>query len=97
MEIFALQGDQIIRKCAPVAGKLESVTNLVIAGSHTSPHTIRGKVQTRVEGDVRFVVVPRATTIDHADRHNQTKLPKGSYSISPQRERGGTGDRAVED
>ena len=98
MEIFALQGDQIIRKLAkPIVGKLESAKDLVVAGSHTSPHTIKGTCKTRVDGDRRFVRVARATEIVHADRHRTTKLPKGDYEIFPQRERGGAGDRAIED
>lgn len=98
MQFHALQGDQVIRKLdKPIAGKLEPATNLVIAGSHTSPHTIRGKVLTRMDGDVRKVRVARATTIEHSDRHRTTKLTKGDYEIYPQRERGGDGDRAVED
>jgi hypothetical protein len=98
MDIFALQGDQIVRKLSkPIAGKLEKAKDLVIAGSHTSPHTITGLCRTRVEGDRRLVRVSRATTIVHADRHRTTDLPKGDYEIFPQRERGGDGDRAVED
>jgi hypothetical protein len=98
MEIFALQGDQIIRKLEKkITGKLETAKDLVIAGSHTSPHTILGKCLTRMDGDRRLVRVGRSTTIVHADRHNETKLSKGDYEISPQRERGGDGDRAVED
>jgi hypothetical protein len=99
MEIFALQGDQIIRKLPnPDTGKLEPARDLVIAGSHTSPHIIRGKCLTRLDGDRRFVRVARATTIaHHADRHRDTALPKGDYEIYPQRERGGNGDRAIED
>jgi len=98
MEIFALQGDQIIRKLAkPITGKLETAKELVIAGSHTSPHTIKGTCKTRVSGDRRLLRVARATEIVHADRHLTTKLPKGDYEIFPQRERGGDGDRAVED
>ena len=98
MEIFALQGDQIIRKMPePITGKLEAAKDLVIAGSHTSPHTIKGACKTRVDGDRRLVRVARATEIVHADRHRTTKLPKGDYEIFPQRERGGAGDRAIED
>ena len=98
MDVFALQGDQIIRKLdKPLTGKLESAKALVIAGSHTSPHTIKGPCKTRVAGDRRYVRVARATEIVHADRHRTTKLPKGDYEIFPQRERGGDGDRAVED
>lgn len=98
MNVFALQGDQIIRKMErPIAGKLEAVKDLVIAGSHTSSHIIKGACKTRVEGDIRFVRVARATKIIHADRHQATEMPKGDYEIGPQRERGGDGDRAVKD
>lgn len=98
MEIFALQGDQIIRKLDKrITGKLEAAKDLVIAGSHTSPHTIRGTVYTRLEGDLRLVQVRKGTTIEHAGRHRATQFPKGDYSIGPQRERGGDGDRAVGD
>jgi hypothetical protein len=98
MNIFAIQGDQIIRKLEkPIVGKMEAARNLVIAGSHASPHTIKGMCKTRVNGDRRLVRVARATEIVHADRHRITKLPKGDYEIFPQRERGGAGDRAVED
>ena len=98
MDIFAIQGDQIIRKLAkPITGNLEVAKDLVIAGSHTSPHTLKGTCKTRVDGDRRIVRVARATEIVHADRHRTTELPKGDYDIFPQRERGGQGDRAVED
>ena len=98
MDVFALQGDQIICKLSkPITGKLEAAKDLVIAGSHTSSHTIKGAVKTRVDGDRRLVRVARATEIVHADRHRTTKLPKGDYEIFPQRERGGSGDRVVED
>jgi len=98
MDIFALQGDQIIRKLdKPIEGKLEPVSNLVIAGSYTAPHTIRGTVHTRMEGDLRLVHVRKGTVIEHDGRHHETLLPKGDYSICPQRERGGDGDRAVMD
>jgi hypothetical protein len=98
MKIFALQGDQIIRKLdKKITGHLEAAKDLVIAGSHTTPHIIRGTVHTRLEGALRLVQVRRGTTIEHAGRHRATQLPKGDYSIGPQRERGGDGDRAVED
>jgi hypothetical protein len=98
MEIFALQGDQVIRKLDnDIAGNLEPATNLVIAGSHSSPHTIRGIVLTRMEGDVRLVRVELDTTIEHAGRHRKTVLPAGDYEIFSQRERGGNGDQAVLD
>jgi len=98
MEIFALQGDQrIIKLDKPIKGKLLPATNLVIAGSHEGAHTILGKCMTRVERDARLVRVARKTKIVHASRHKETLLPKGDYSIGPQRERGGDGDRAVED
>ena len=98
MNIFAIQGDQIIRKLAnPITGKLDAAKDLVIAGSHTSPHIIKGTCKTRVDGDRRLVRVARATEIVHADRHRTTELPKGDYEICPQRERGGQGDRAVGD
>jgi hypothetical protein len=98
MKIFALQGDQIIRKLdRGIAGNLESATNLVIAGSHSSPHTIRGNVLMRMDGDVLLVRVELDTTIEHAGRHQNTVLPAGDYEIFSQRERGGNGDHAVED
>jgi hypothetical protein len=97
-DIFALQGDQIIRKLDKrIAGELEPARDLVIAGSHSSPHIIVGRCYTRMERDRRLVRVSRATIIKHADRHRPTKLIKGDYEIYPQRERGGDGDRAVED
>ncbi len=98
MNIYAHQGDQVISKLSkPIKGKLEEAAELVIAGSHTSAHTIRGKVMTRVDGDRRFVRVAEPTVITHADRHNTTPLEAGDYVIYAQRERGGNGDRAVED
>jgi len=98
MKINILHGDQVIRKLSnPIKGDLDPATDLVIAGSHSSPHTIRGNVLTRSESDVRFVRVESDTVIDHADRHKTVQLPAGDYVIYPQRERGGDGDRAVED
>jgi hypothetical protein len=98
MDIFALQGDQVIRQLSqPIAGQLAPAKLLVIAGSHSAPHTIRGTVYTRMEGDLRLVRVKKATVIEHTGRHRPTMLPKGDYSIGTQRERGGDGDRAVED
>jgi hypothetical protein len=98
MEIFALQGDQVIRQLSkPITGKLALAKDLVIAGSHSAPHTIRGTVYTRMEGDIRLVQVKKGTFVEHEGRHRPTRLPKGNYSIGPQRERGGDGDRPVED
>jgi hypothetical protein len=102
MHIIALQGDQVIRAAAEpfsaeVAKKLRPATNLVIAGSHSSPHTILGHVLTCMDGEMRQVRVGRATIIEHADRHLTTRLAAGDYEIYPQRERGGDGDRAVAD
>lgn len=98
MQLEALQGDVVIRKLdKKITGELDLAKDLVIAGSHSSPHTVVGAVRTRVEGDVRYLRVAKATTIKHADRHRTTKLAAGDYMIYPQRERGGNGDRAVED
>jgi hypothetical protein len=97
MEIYALQGDLRIEKLASISGKLQPAKDVVLAGSHEGEHVLKGACETRVEGDVRLVRVRRATKIVHASRHQETQLAKGCYSIGPQRERGGDGDRAVED
>ncbi|HEY5960282.1 MAG TPA: hypothetical protein VIV60_27200 [Polyangiaceae bacterium] len=97
MEIYALQGDLRIEKLAKISGKLTPANNLVLAGSHEGEHVLIGTCETRMEGDVRLVSVKRATKIVHASRHQETRLATGCYSIVPQRERGGEGDRAVED
>jgi hypothetical protein len=98
MHIFAIQGDQVIRKLdTKISGKLQPATNLVIAGSHEGTHTIKGTCQTRLDGDIRLVRVQRKTKLVHASRHLETAMPAGDYSITTQRERGGDIDRAVED
>jgi hypothetical protein len=98
-QLHARHGDLVIEKIAalPAGLKLAKVTSPVVAGRLSSPHTVRGTVGIATDGDDTYVQVERATTLDHADRHLPAKLGKGLYHFYPQRERGGQGDRAVED
>ena len=96
MEIYARQGDQVI-EAKGITGELTEHTDLVIAGSQTSAHTLRGKCEARREGTRLFVRLSADSVITHADRHRDTPIVAGTYEIRPLRERGGNGDRAVED
>lgn len=98
-EIYARHGDLVIEKF-PLnthSGDLDRATDYVVAGSHSSPHTIRGVCLQRRDGEQIRVRIPEDTQLVHADRHTVIPLPAGDYTIGPLRERGGEGDRAVED
>jgi hypothetical protein len=98
MEIYARQGDLVITKLAkPSTADLAKKTNLVLACSDTSPHTVRGVVLAAQSGQMWTIRVERKTEIVHGSRHFATKLVPGDYEIRPLRERGGAMDRAVED
>jgi hypothetical protein len=95
-EIFARQGDVVIRQQA-ATGELVPATDLVVAGASSHPHTIVGPCLHRREGRTTIVRLAADTTIAHAGRHQPIPLPAGDYRLSPLRERGDDGDRAVED
>jgi hypothetical protein len=96
MKIFARHGDVVIRQ-QPVTGELAPATDLVIAGSSSSPHTVRGACQYRLDGQVTSVRLAADTVIEHAGRHKPIPLPAGDYQFSALRERGDKDDRKVED
>lgn len=100
MEIQCLHGDMVLLKSPiPDGTTLKPATDLIIAGSHTSPHTIAGKVLTSEPSEFRerWIRISEDTTISHAGRHATKPLPAGDYRVYPQRERGSGMDRAVED
>jgi hypothetical protein len=96
MEIFARQGDVVIRKTRLV-GELDDATDLVVAGASSHPHTIRGACKFKRDGNITVVRVPDDTTIEHAGRHQSISLPAGDYELTSLRERGDEYDRQVED
>lgn len=97
MEIYARQGDLVINKAATMPDGLEKQRGLVLAGATSSPHTVVGTVEAKRDGGSTFIRVTEATTVEHAGRHKPVKLAPGDYVVRPLRERGGEGDRAVED
>ena len=96
MKIYARHGDVVIRQQS-VDGELATATDLVIAGSSSSPHTILGACHYRQEGQETLVRIAKDTTIEHAGRHKPIPLPAGDYVFSALRERGDKSDRKVED
>lgn len=96
MELYARQGDLVFDKRA-VSGDLVARTNLVLAGETSAPHTVQGKVLARQEGLRTFLRVAETTQVMHAGRHLPITLDPGDYEVRPLRERGDSGDRAVED
>ena len=95
-EIYARQGDVVIRQQS-ATGELTPATDLVVAGASSHPHTIVGPCLYRRDGRTTLVRLATATTIEHAGRHPPIALLAGDYSLTPLRERGDDGDRAVED
>lgn len=95
-EIYARQGDVVIRQ-QPATGELTPAIGLVVAGASSHPHTIVGPCLHRREGRRTVVRLAVPTTIEHAGRHTPISLPAGDYELTPLRERGDDGDRAVED
>ena len=96
MDVFGRQGDVVIRK-QQISGELEAAEGLVVTGASSHPHVIAGRCLFRRDGRTVFVRVEVATNMTHAGQHKPVSLPPGDYACSPLRERGGVGDRAVED
>jgi hypothetical protein len=96
LKIYARQGDVVIQQ-QPASGDLAPMTDLVVAGALSHPHTIRGMCLYRRSGRTTIVRVLADTTIEHAGRHKPIPLPAGDYLLTPLRERGDQSDRAVED
>jgi hypothetical protein len=98
MHIYARQGDLVIEKLStPISAELTEHQGLVLAGRDTSPHRIAGKVLAAQDGRTWLVRVAAPAQVGHSDRHNAVALEPGDYRIKPLRERGDSGDRAVED
>lgn len=100
MEKYARHGDLVIDKLSDTeaaAFNFKPVTNFVIAGSSSSPHTVRGTIGVARDGGGTYLDVPEPTVLDHSSRHEPIPLEAGKYRVGPLRERGGEGDRAVED
>ena len=96
MKIYARQGDVVIRQ-AEITGDLIPAVDLVVAGASSSPHTLVGKCEYRIDGRVTYVRVAAETTLTHAGRHLPVPMPAGDYVLTSLRERGDKFDRAVED
>lgn len=99
MELYARQGDLVFNKLPDnfEMGELVAASDLVLAGSTSSRHVVRGPSLTREDGTDRLVKVVTATQVSHDDRHLPTELIPGNYRASKLRERHGDGDRQVED
>ena len=99
MKIFARQGDLVIAEddSAIEAHNYIEAVSPILAGSKSSPHTLDGPVKIAREEAGTYIVVPVATTLNHAGRHKPLALPKGRYRVSSLRERGDKTDRKVED
>jgi len=99
-EIYARQGDLIIRRLDKIDGELQTVKSIVFAGDSSGhPHTLSGTSQIRKDGRRTFVRVSSKREITHGKSggHKTVTLNKGDYEIYPLRERGDKNDRAVED
>lgn len=96
MHIYARQGDLVFRKEA-VSGELTKAVNHVLAGAKTAPHTLRGTALVRTDGSRTHFRIAEPTTVEHAGRHKAVTLEPGDYLTTILRERGGAGDREVED
>lgn len=100
MEIYARQGDLVIRKLDSSEveqGNLKEEQNPVLAGSDTSTHTIPGKHLVRRDNDRIIVQIAETVQMIHGDRHRPVELAPGSYQITSLRERRDGQDRDVED
>jgi hypothetical protein len=103
MNIFARQGDLVVRRAPKPfedTADFRRRTGFVLAGDSSGHrHRLKGPalVRERVDGvDVRLT---KATTLGHekCGGHKAVTLPAGDYEITRKRERGGQGDRAVQD
>jgi hypothetical protein len=97
MELYARQGDLVFTRIPKIDEELTKKSNLVLAGALSAPHTVTGEVLARQDGSTTFLRVTEPVTVAHAGRHLPVQLEPGDYRASPLRERGGEGDRAVED
>lgn len=105
MEIYARQGDLVIDKLsAPITGELAPARDTVFAGDSSGhPHRLTGahliRRETRDGAPVFLVRVEEKRSISHGkpDGHRNVTLVPGDYEIRPLRERGGVGDRPVQD
>jgi hypothetical protein len=100
MNLYGRQGDLVIENISNVDGDLIAVTDHVISGDSSGhPHMIRGRSKIRKDGELTFVVLTKAAELIHGkpDGHKTVKLKAGAYEIHPLRERGGAGDRAIQD
>jgi hypothetical protein len=99
--IYARQGDLVVEKlAAPIDGELVRSERVVFAGDSSGHrHSLSGAVLYRRDGGTSLVRVSKAVTIEHerAGGHRSVPLTPGDYSIRTLRERGGSGDRSVED
>jgi hypothetical protein len=96
-------GDLVLRAIskaeAEKSGELQAARDLVVAGHDTAPHTIRGLVSYRMDGEgaarITTFVVHEDTTIEHAGRHEPGELLAGAYRMAALVE--GESRSAVED
>lgn len=98
MQLYARHGDLVFDKLtSPISGDLSKHTDLVLAGTDSAPHTVRGQVEARRDGVITLMRVAATTTVEHAGRHKTITLEPGDYEVRPLRERHDGQDRAVED
>ena len=105
MNIYARQGDLVISKLADGAldaANLVARENISLAGDSSGHrHRVVGPalVEATAARERTKFRVSAATTLVHEkqDGHADVALAAGDYEILPLRERGGAGDRSVED
>lgn len=101
MNLYARQGDLVIEKLPrPIPGDLEKATNVVFAGDTSGhPHILRGTALIQRDRRSTRIRLAEPMALEHGrpDGHRTVQLEPGDYEVRPLRERGGDGDRAVED
>jgi hypothetical protein len=81
----------------PIDGDLTAISNPVLAGNDTAPHTIKGRVLMRVDTNDTKIRITKKSKVKHAGRHHDISLEPGDYVVTILRERNNKQDRKVVD
>jgi hypothetical protein len=100
IEIYARQGDLVIRQSDHIRELTLTTAPVVVAGSHGHAHTLPAGVEHAQEGSRHFVRPRTDVQLTHQKDggHKPVPMVAGTlYEIYPQIERRGEGDQDVED